>query len=89
MVLRVKRALAKALMDNAITYHGMGRDELASTPLSGWDIDTEKVARAIIDSMREPTAAMIEAVPYDMYDPDFAANWRTMIRVALGEPFKP
>lgn len=43
------------------------------------------MARAVIKVMREPTVKMIEAVPYDMYDPDFAENWRSMIDAALKE----
>jgi hypothetical protein len=41
--------------------------------------------RTIVEAMREPTKEMVEAVPYDMYEPDFAENWRTMIDVALAE----
>lgn len=46
-------------------------------------IDIAGTARKILEAMREPTAEMVARVPYDMYEPDFAENWRDMIDEAL------
>ena len=44
----------------------------------------EKIARAAIEAMREPTKSML-AIFADGDDPAYAEDWRTMIDAALAE----
>ena len=62
----------------ALIAEGHWNDDYESVEAWG-----ERAALAAIRAMREPMSSMVGVVPYDMYEPDFAENWRTMIDEAL------
>jgi len=87
MVERVAKAMWEQRRLNAMNSHGV--------EFQGWDSigpnlrnDILSESRAVIEAMREPTEAMIDAVPPDQATTrgEIEAIWSYMIDAALGTP---
>jgi hypothetical protein len=57
---------------------------------AGTYIDSEKIVRARLEAIREPTVEMCREAAFDDWGPDACrTSWRAMVDIALGLPRSP